>query len=225
MNKKEQEILELLKNKSAAKQEIYRTTLAVFKDFKTALRTMQQELAKEVTDTFVEIKYMEVSEFEAHFKFSGDTLVFMMHTNVFGFPEGHYAKDNNYVKDDEMRGYCGMIQIYNFLSDSIKYNREEDLGELVCRIFVNKDQHFFIEGKRPLSIHHNNFESEKITTEKIKGIIEESIFYCLNFDLITPPVEMVQNITVDQKNYQSYSSGFATGKNPSIGFQLKNQLE
>lgn len=222
MKDKNNEIVSLLTHKSATKQQIYRTTLEVFTQFKKQLDEVHTNLTSQVSDANVEIKYTDVGTFEAHLKFSGDTLIFMMHTNVFTFPETHFAKNTKYVKEDPMRAYCGLIQVYNFLSDSIRYNREEDIGELVARVFINKDKHFFIEGKRPLSLHHNKTGDEAITPDNIDYIIKESIFYCLNFDLISPPIELVQNITVEQKNYQSYSSGFATSKSVGLGFKLKN---
>ena len=52
-----------------------------------------------------------------------------------------------YVKEDKMRSFCGVIHVYNFLNDSFKYNRLNDVGNLVARIFVNKDKHFFVEGE------------------------------------------------------------------------------
>ena len=39
---------------------------------------------------------------------------------------------------NQLGTFCGIINIYNFLSDSFKYNRESDLGYLVGRIFINK---------------------------------------------------------------------------------------
>ena len=220
----EKKIIDLLKTKSSAKQQIYRATLEVFNEFKTQLKEMNHSLSAEMNaiDPSVEIKYNEQSQFEAHFKFSGDTLVVMMHTNVFSFPNDHWIKKTDYIKEDPLRGYCGMIQIYNFLSDSIKYNREMDMGELIARIYINKEKHFFVEGRRPMSIIHNNLSEDLITPEISKEILEESVFYCLNYDLLTPPFEMVKNITVEMKNYMSYSSGFVTAK--SVGYELKSQF-
>lgn len=220
----EEEILKLLRTKSSAKQQIYRTTVQSFNEFKEQFRNMQDLFNRQMqeTDPNVEVKYTDMGPFESHFKFSGDTLVIMMHTNVFSFPEHHVIKNSAYIKEDPMREYCGMIQIYNFLSDSIKYNREADLGELLARIYINKDKHFFIEGRRPLSIIHNNLEGDELTPDLAKRIIEEAILYCMNYDLITPPFDMVRHISLEQKNYLSYSSGFATTK--SVGFELRNQL-
>jgi len=224
MDLTQQKIINLLKTKSSSKQQIYRNTLEVFKEFRKQLMQLNNSLSSEMLnfDSNVEIKYSDNGAFESNFKFSGDTLVIMMHTNVFSFPENHMLKNSKYIKEDPMREFCGLIQIYNFLSDSIKYNREMDMGELLARVYINKDNHFFIEGRRPLSIMHNNLATDVISPDIIKRIIEESVMYCINYDLITPPFDLVKNITLEQKNYLSYSSGFATAK--SVGFELKNQL-
>lgn len=222
MTTNHQEIVHLLTTKSCMKQEVYKVTENIFQKIREQLIHMQNSLAPmlEQVNKAVEIKFSEKGPFELHFKFSGDTLVFMMHTNVFTFPENHYIKSLDYVKKNSLNGYCGLIQVYNFLSDSIKYNREEDLGLMVARIFINKEKHFFVEGRRPMSIKHNNFDHEVLEESLLIGLIEEMILYSLKFDLISPPIEMVQHLSVEQKNYQNYSSGFATNKDSGIGFKF-----
>jgi len=212
------EIKDLLLLKSSAKQKAFRSTKEVFDLFKVSAKKIANELYQEISekDSHVEVKYFEKSEYEMHLKFSGDTLVLMMHTNIFEFEPNHYIHQSAYVREDKMRGYCGMIQVYNFLADSIKYNREGDLGYLVGRIFVNKENHLMVDGKRPLSLRYSeigaNESSEKITAD----ILTESILYCINFDLIIPPFEAMSYITLEQKNMMSFSSGMPTGK--MLGF-------
>jgi hypothetical protein len=75
-------------------------------------------------------------------KAAGDLIIFHMHTNVFKLDQSHSLWKSSYLEEDEMRGYFGLINVYNFLSDSFKFNREGDLGYLVARIFLNKDGHF-----------------------------------------------------------------------------------
>ena len=112
-----------------------------------------------------------------------------------------------------------MIQIYNFLSDSLAYQRYQDLGVLVARIFVNKDGHFFIDGRRPLGFLYNDFEHLTMNEQHINNIIEEAILFCLNFDLMVPPFDNVGVISVEQQALASFSSGFHTSKQ-TLGFQI-----
>ena len=65
--------------------------------------------------------------------------------NVFDFEKTHKVHRTSYVKKDKGNFYCGMINVYNFLADSFKYNRVKDSGYLVGRLFINQDLHFFVE--------------------------------------------------------------------------------
>jgi hypothetical protein len=217
------EIQELLCRKASTKQEVFRTTQTIFRDLKMVLRGIETELTPKLRDDapFVEVKYSDKGDFEAHLKFGSDTLVLMMHTNVFDFDESHYINKSAYVKEDSLREYCGLIQVYNFLSDSIKYNRENDVGYLIARIFVNKDQHFFVEGKRPLSFMFSDLEKSIVSTDSMRTIVEEAMLFCLNFDLLAPPIESINYISVDQKNSMSHSSGMPTGKR--LGFMMSTE--
>ena len=117
MENKFEKITQLLLQKSATKQLVYRNTKASFIDLKEVVRGIAEKVSQTIQpiDSSVEIKYFEKSEFEVHLKFSGDTLVFMMHTNIFDFDQQHYIHNSPYVQEDPMREFCGMIQIYNFL--------------------------------------------------------------------------------------------------------------
>lgn len=222
MENKLEKIKELLLQKSATKQLAYRSTLEVFNMLKVAAKELAEQLSLEINpkESKVEIKYFEKGDYEMHLKFSGDTLVFMMHTNIFDFPPGHFIKNNAYIKADPLREFCGMIQIYNFLADSIKFNREGDLGYLVARIYINKEQHFFIEGKRPLSFMFDDIGTCCINTTNINTILTEAMYYCLTFDLTAPPMEAMSYISLEQKNLMSYSSGMPTSK--LLGFRSQS---
>ena len=225
MESKLDEIYQLLCSKACTKQLVYRNTLSIFQKFKQELHKLEEQLSSKIAavDTHVEVKFYDKGPFEAQLKFSGDTLVFMMHTNVFDFPDDHHMLKSPYIAEDPLREYCGLIQVYNFLSDSLKYNRNGDLGILIGRIFLNKDNHFFIEGKRPLSFLYNDVAANTMNDENIRQIIEQSMLFCLNFDLVAPPVDAVGFITVDQKNMEIYSSGLPTSK--SLGFQMNRETD
>jgi len=221
-NKLEQ-IKNLLLEKSSCKQKAFRSTKEVLSSIKKSASQIAQKLHAEVSviDPHVEIKFYEVTEYEMHLKFSGDTLVFMMHTNIFDFPKDHYIHQTNYVKENHLRQFCGVIHIYNFLSDTIKYNREGDIGYLVGRIFVNLETHFFVEGNHPLSMLYPNFAEALFKEDCADNIISEAMHFCMNFDLMAPPIDTMSYISLEQKNYMSHSSGIPTGK--MLGF--RNQMD
>lgn len=214
-----------LLSKSAVKQQVYSNTLAQFGKLKQQAMQIANTLSKEIEplNKQVKVAFFDKGEFEFHLKFSGDTLVFMMHTNVFTFDPGHYVFETEYMEKDENRKYCGMIQVYNFLSDSLKYNRENDLGYLIARIFINNENHFIVEGKRSLSLKYSNIDCCTITDETLKDVIIQAMEYCLDFDLIVPPANMVSMLTVEQKNQMNFSSGMPTGKR--LGFVMRNDSD
>ena len=191
-------IIDVLKEKACLKQSVFRKTMDVFGEFKIEARKLAEELKDEMckVDDQVVLEFTEKGDYEFHIKFGGDILVFYMHTNVFEFPKSHQIWNSSYLKDSPLNSYCGMINVYNFLSDSFKYNRVNDTGYLVARCFINNEKHFFIEGKRQLGFLYNNFASETIDYKKIRSILESTILYSMDFDLLTPPYDTMQEVSV-----------------------------
>ncbi|MCI5055622.1 MAG: hypothetical protein MRY83_05905, partial [Flavobacteriales bacterium] len=183
-------ILDTIKHKSAMKQQVYRNTLRVFgylkESLKDLVRDINEKLIHDDVDDNIKVEHKTRGSFETQIKVAGDILIYHMHTNIFQFDKSHGMYNSSYIKEDEQRAYCGVINIYNFLSDSLKYNRLNDSGYLVARIFINKDMHFFVEGKRQLGFLYNDFIHSVIDEEKVREILESTILYTLDFDLLTP---------------------------------------
>ena len=194
----EKKIVSLLKEKACTKQKIYRITKNIFANFQDVLQEKANILNNEVQDKDVEVSYEESGDFDAKLKFSGDTLLFHMHSNIFDFDSSHQIHKTSYVKEDKMRSFCGVINIYNFLSDSLKYNRLNDAGFLIARIFINKDNHFFVEGDKQLGFLFNDFVNQKIDEVQICKIIDSAMIYALNFDLQTPNFNDVKVVSLHQ---------------------------
>ena len=76
---------------------------------------------------FIAISFEQIGDFESHIMiFGGSALLFHMHSNVFDFPNLPIPFIKHLMlKEDTLRSFCGVINIYNFLSDSFKYNRYE----------------------------------------------------------------------------------------------------
>ena len=208
-----------LNNKAALKQHIYRNTKTVFEELKACAKEIAHDLTPEVVkkDKSLEVTYYEKSEFEFHLKFSGDTIAFIMHTNVFNFPPEHEVSKMPYITEVPERSYSGMIQAYNFLSDSIKYQRLADVGYLIARLFINSEGHFYVDGQRQLGFLFKDFAKNQINKDSIVKIIEQSMLFALDFDLYVPPMEAMSQMTLQQKNYVNNPTGFATGKR--LGFK------
>ena len=144
-------IISELNHKSKIKSLVFEQTFEVFNSLKEILGEFSNDINEELDESLsrrVRLEYRDKGKYEAELKFADDVLVFSMHTDVFQFDRNHRIWTNEYVKADKLNSYCGIISVYDFLSDSFKYNRSEDLGYLVARIFINKDKFFFVEGKR-----------------------------------------------------------------------------
>ena len=217
----ERNILKLLKEKSSVKQEVYKITKEVFSEIQEILRAKANRLKAQVSDANVTISYEELGDFDANLKFSGDTLLFHMHTNIFDFKPSHQIHNTSYVKKDKMRSFCGVINVYNFLSDSLKYKRLNDAGFLIARIFINKDSHFFIEGDKELGFLFNDFINQQINKEKIDEIINSAMQYSLNFDLETPDFNDVKIVSVHQILDINNNHKIKTAKR--LGFKLSHE--
>lgn len=215
-------ILKTLREKSTMKQDVYDNTFRAFKSMKSVAKELVSEYENEIAaiDKRVVIEYRDKGEFEFELRVAGDLLIFAMHTNIFDFDKTHQVWKNSYVKDDPSRSFCGIINIYNFLNDSFLYNRINDLGYVIGRIFVNKENHYFIEGKRQLGFLYNDFVHAVIDKKAIKAILESTVLYCLNFDLFTPPFDTVKEVSVSDMQAASESMQIKTGKRLGFRFQV-----
>lgn len=207
--------------KTNLKQEVYRKTSASFSLLKEVLKDLAEEYTsflRDKVDENVLPVYQEKGLFEAEFRIGGDLLIFSMHSNVFLFNREHPIWKIDYIKNKPENAYCGVFNIYNFLADSFKYNRYEDLGYLVARIFVNRESHFFVEGKRQSNELVKDFGSDELTKEYMKEIIETTILYAIDFDLLVPPYEQVKIANVQQMQAEINHSRIQTGKR--LGFKF-----
>ena len=214
-------ILNTITEKSVLKQDVFSNTVVNFKMLKKSLKELVGHLEKDIQkiDNRIFIEYKDKGDFEAQVKIAGDILIFQMHTNVFRFDNSNGLWKTSYLNEDPTRGYCGVINIYNFLADSFKYNRRNDLGYLIARIFINEENHYMVQGKRQLGFLYNDFINSVIDTEKIKQVLESAILYTLDFDLLTPPYEAMKEVSVYEMTELSNNMQIKTGKR--LGFQFQ----
>ena len=218
-------ILDTIIRKSTLKQRIFDNTFSAFNELKETLLEMASELDDELDgklDRRVRLEYRDRGKFEAQLQVANDILIFQMHTDVFEFDANHLVWQSPYVQADRDNSYCGLINIYNFLSDSFKFNRNADEGYLIGRIFINRERRYFVEGKRQTSMRPIAFGRAAITREALVGILETAIAYSLDFDLLTPPYEDAKRVTVDQFNTKMDNSKFVTGKRLDYDFDVED---
>lgn len=220
MSQKDQ-IIQLLKEKSVMKQDVFKNTKQAFSLFKSVINEVSDELKQEARgiDSRITIDCNSVGDYQIELKVAGDVLVFYMHTNVFEFDKSHPMFKTGYIKENHYNSYSGIIYVYNFLSDSFKYNRLNDLGYLIGRVFINRENRFFVESKPTLGYRYQNFSQEAINAAVFKDILYELISYCISFDLYTPPTNAVNEISVNEIQERVQSDRLKTGKRLGFRFQ------
>jgi hypothetical protein len=213
-------ILELLTDKYSVKRLAFDNTQKVFEKIKIECQKLASEYNNELQTKGNEslIQFKDKGQYDAELQMADDLLVFSFHSNIFNFDKSHNVWKSSYLHTSPNASFCGVINIYNFLSDSFKFNRQNDVGYLVARIYVNKDNHYFVEGKRQLGFLYNDFINAIIDDESIRNIIESTILFTLDFDLLVPDYNSVSTITVAQMNENINNTKIQTAKR--LGFKF-----
>lgn len=217
-NKQRDEIVKMLREKAVMKQDVYRNTHDTFGLLKEVVKEIAEDLRAEAAkiDKRIGVDYRFPSDHEIELKVAGDMLVFYMHSNVFEFDSSHSMFKTGYVKKNQLNSYCGIIYVYNFLADSFKYNRLQDLGYLISRLFINRENRFFMESKPPLGYKYANFSDTAINGNHLKEIVYDLISHAISFDLYTPPADTVREISLNEILERVQSDKLKTGKR--LGF-------
>ena len=214
---------ELVREKCSLKQDVYEQTQMAFRILKGELNEVIQGLSSAIceSDQRINLHFNEQGDFESVVTIGGDAIVFHMHSNVFTFPQTHMIHKNPYVKGDPNGAYFGVINIYNFLSDSFKYRRVNDLGYMIARIFVNQHGHFFIEGKGRLNFDFNDLSVQKVEAEAFKRVVLTALKYVMEFDLFTPPYQAVKEVSLMEVLELNNNMKMKTAKR--LGFRFEGE--
>jgi len=222
LDDKKLHIIGTLKEKSLLKQKVYDNTFHSFEMVKDILKSLAKDMNVSIggIDSRVKLEYTDRSSFDAQIKVAADILLFSMHSNIFQFDREHPAWKTAYIQKNKYNAYSGIINIYNFLADSFKYSRLDDLGYLIARIFINHENQYLVEGKRQMGMLFTNYGSEEISKTALQNIIYTAMQYALEFDLLVPPYDTVKIATVGQAEAKIQHSKVITGKR--LGFQFNS---
>lgn len=218
LNPNSKRIVDLLSEKSALKQDVFEDSHNAFNQLRELVKEEVELLKQCIDDKRIRLSIVEKSQSEFQVFIGSDVLVYQVHSNVFRLEDNDPLWETPYLKEDTSRGFFGIIHVYNFLAESFLQNRFNDPGYLIGRIFVNKDCHFFVEGKGQLGFLFKDPGKGEWRSESIRHIIQVTFAYALEFDLFVPPYEMVQEMSVGQMQSMG-SSQSATGKR--LGFKFK----
>jgi hypothetical protein len=212
------QIKNLLESKSTAKQITYKNLLRAF----DVLATESQRIVKELTtkvrlgDEDVTVEYTRINSHEFHVKLAGDLLIFVLHTNIVAMDGNHPVMQDPYMKEKEVNRYFGQIMIYNFMADSLKFNRINDPGYLLARMLINHDGRYVIEGDGHLSTIANKVSSQPIVDAELAILVKLALMLAIENDLVAPPFPDVRYITL----YQKMEKTLELGAGRKIGFQI-----
>jgi hypothetical protein len=210
-------IKHLLESKSSAKQTAYKHICRAFSILEAESRSIVEELKRRArpTDQDVTVEFNSISKQEFDVKLAGDMLIFVLGTNIVTLEESHPIMREEYIRQNDVNRYFGQIMIYNFMAESLKFNRTNDPGYLLARLMINHENRFFIEGEKELE-SYNGISEVPITDEDLQKVVKIALKMAIENDLVAPAFTEVKSITVNQKRDHSLELGGAQ----KIGFRM-----
>ena len=211
-------IQRLLENKSTAKQITYRNLISSFELLAKESKRVVGELKKKVKsgDQDVTVDFKRINDHEFQLKLAGDLLIFVLHTNIVTFDEENEVMKNPYIRENDINRYFGQIMIYNFMSDSVKFNRVNDPGYLLARLLVNHDGRYIVEGEGKLGLVYSHISPAAITEHDLNILVKLALTLAIENDLMAPPYPQVKFITL----YQKLEKTQELGAGQKIGFRM-----
>ncbi len=213
-------IQRMLENKSTAKQITYKNLISSFELLAKESKRVSGELKKKMkpSDHDVTVDFKRINDHEFQLKLAGDLLIFVLHTNIVTFEEENDVMKDPYVKQNEINRYFGQIMIYNFMSDSIKFNRVNDPGYLLARLLINHEGRYIVEGEGKLGRVLSNISPEPITEHDLNILVKLALTLAIENDLMAPPYPQVKFITL----YQKLEKTQELGAGQKIGFRMSH---
>jgi len=209
-------IQHLLESKSSAKQTAYKHICKTFSILLEESRSVVEELKRRTkpTDKDVTVEFTNVNSQEFDVKLAGDMLLFVLGTNIVTLEESHPIMQDKYITENEVNRYFGQIMVYNFMAESLRYNRTHDPGYLLARLMVNHENRFFIEGEKELEVY-NKISENMLTEHDLKQMVKIVLKMAIENDLVAPPFTEVKSITLHQKRDHIMELG-----GQKIGFRM-----
>ena len=207
----------LLESNSTAKQTAYKHICRAFSVLEAESKRVVEELKRRAnpSDKDVTVEFNSINAQEFDVKLAGDMLIFVLGTNIVTLEESHTIMKEDYIRENEVNRYFGQIMVYNFMAESLKYNRTNDPGYLLARIMINHENRFFIEGERELEAF-NPISQLPVTDEELQQVVRIVLKMAIENDLVAPAFTEVKAITLNQKRDHNLELGGAQ----KIGFKM-----
>ncbi len=174
----------------------------------------------EQLDTHQHLQLAKRSDRVLQLTVADDTLIFALQTSAYKFDRDHAVMQSEYVTEDPERAVVGIINIYDFMTDTFTYDRDEDEGYLIARVFVSKESTFFVEGKRQRNMGHKSYGKNRLDCDAWTKIVETAIKYSAEMDALVPPYETQMLTTMAQMQLEILQSKSKNGKR--LGFRFRS---
>lgn len=223
MDKRTKDILATLKTKTAIRNRIESMLVGKFDELRNVIRNITLEYNQALdaeSDLGLQLTSKLAGDHVIQLEIGEDMLLFVRHNSIFQFDRDHGVWKQDYVTQDPSRSYSGIISVYNFLSDSFRFDRDEDLGYMIARLFINAEGAFFVEGKRQRSMGVDSFGKCAIDAVHLRKFVETAMRYAIDFDLLAPPYDAVKVTDLIHMKMEIQSSKSKTGKR--LGFQFNS---
>ena len=217
------EIIGLLLTKGSIKQDIADYSERMLESFYEIASQEIEAMKKKVEDSRVRLRIEKQGKYEFLMYIGSDVIVVQLHTNVFSLSDDHPLWQHEYLKDNAENGYFAIINIYNFLAESYEKRRFNDLGYLIGRVFMNHDEKCMVEGKGILDQVFKDVLYADLNDEAVRTIIQCASIFAIEFDLMCPPYELVQEVSVMQIQEISSELQLATGKRLGFKFSAEDK--
>ncbi|MEO0312006.1 MAG: hypothetical protein RIQ89_1663 [Bacteroidota bacterium] len=215
------EIHELIATNVKSKIKALENGAKAFENICEAMEVIVADLKIKYQHDF-NIEFYKKSKYEAILTVADDTLLCTLHTNAFKIDEVLQKNMGPYFEEHPDSVFCSKIRIYNFLTDSLKLNRQQDTGLLLGRIFIDQRNRFFVEGKKQLGFKYNDIQSQEFTLETAKNILIDALTIAMNIEIFIPSMESMNQVSL-QEIQDQHSNGFSVGK--KLGFRFSNDSE
>ena len=88
---------------------------------------------------------------------------------------------------------------------------------------MNHNEHFMVEGKGQLGFLFRDLPNSVLNATIMQHIVQVSMTHAIDFDLITPPYDIVQQVSVMQIQAISSDLQVATGKRLGFKFSAEDK--
>ncbi len=217
------QILSAVNGKCSYRVRVANNSKATFEEMRKAGRQLLELLKTERNqDSMALLEYHDLGKNQFQMSIGEDAIIFNLHHDIFELEQGHPMQKTSYLKEDPFRAFCGMVSIYNFLSSSLEMNRGDDMGNLVARVFINGENHFFVEGRKKLGFLFSSLDTQTISPESVMDVIVNAAAHCVETDLEAPPFEAFATLNVLQIHAINGTLGIHSSR--PLGFHLQNPV-